>query len=88
MNNLKSTIELIQKKYGLGAIADFSGKNTHEIDSVSTGSIKIDKMLEIGGIPRGKITEVYGDSGSGKTTLAAHIAAEAQKKANLLHSWI
>lgn len=84
MSKIQDTLELIKKKYGTGAIADFSGKNTHKIESISTGSISIDKALEISGIPRGRITEIFGDSGTGKTSLAAHIASEAQKNGELV----
>lgn len=81
---IKETIELIKKKYGNGSIANFNKEQIENVPAISTGSIGIDKMLEIFGIPLGKITEVYGDSGTGKTTLAVHIAHQIQKKGGLV----
>ncbi|MGL4391851.1 MAG: recombinase RecA [Fusobacteriaceae bacterium] len=69
----------IRKDFGDGSIMKL-GENTHmEIESIPTGSIKLDLALGIGGVPRGRVVEVYGPESSGKTTIALHIIAEAQK---------
>ncbi len=76
---LKAAFHQIQKQFGQGAIMRL-GENTHmKVDIIPTGSIALDAALGIGGIPRGRITEIYGAEASGKTTLALHILASAQK---------
>ena len=82
---LNNILEEIKKKYGQGSIANFNDDPAIEIESISTGCISLDKALQIGGIPKGRITEIYGPSGVGKTSLAVHIASEAQKKEIWLH---
>ena len=77
---LNTAIAQIDKKYGEGSVMRL-GNNTHmEVQAVSTGSIALDMALGIGGVPRGRIVEIYGPESSGKTTLALHVAAEAQKR--------
>jgi len=77
---LKSTIGEIEKKYGKGSIMKFGdAKNTENIDVVSSGCLRLDLALGVGGIPRGRIIEIFGPESSGKTTLALHIVAEVQK---------
>ncbi len=77
---LESAIAQLEKRYGQGAIMKL-GAGTHErVESYSTGSLGLDIALGIGGIPRGRIIEIYGPESSGKTTLALHLAAEVQKK--------
>jgi recombination protein RecA len=77
---LESAISLLEKRYGRGAIMNL-GEGTHEkIAATSTGSVGLDIALGIGGIPKGRIVEVYGPESSGKTTLALHMAAETQKQ--------
>ncbi len=76
---LKAAFHQIQKQFGQGAIMRL-GENTHmKVEIIPTGSIALDAALGIGGIPRGRITEIYGAEASGKTTLALHILASAQK---------
>ncbi len=76
---LKAAFHQIQKQFGQGAIMRL-GENTHmQVEVIPTGSIALDAALGIGGIPRGRITEIYGAEASGKTTLALHIIASAQK---------
>ncbi len=76
---LKAAFHQIQKQFGQGAIMRL-GENTHMmVEIIPTGSIALDAALGIGGIPRGRITEIYGAEASGKTTLALHIIASAQK---------
>ena len=84
MNNgrkkaLDTTLDTIKKRFGEGAIMKL-GQATHmPVEAIPTGSIALDIALGIGGIPRGRVTEIYGPEGSGKTTLAQHIVAQAQK---------
>ena len=76
---LKTSLSQIEKKYGTGAVMRL-GDNAHmEVQAVSTGSISLDLALGIGGVPRGRIIEVFGPESSGKTTVALHIVAEVQK---------
>ncbi len=73
----------LEKQYGKGTIMRLGDNPIVAIDSISTGSITIDTCLGVGGIPCGRITEIYGPESSGKTTLALHVIAEAQKKGGL-----
>ncbi len=76
---LDKALSDIEKRYGDGAIM-FLGKAQHMVvDSIPTGSLSLDIALGVGGIPRGRITEIYGPESSGKTTLCQHIVAEAQR---------
>ncbi len=77
---LETAIAHIEKTYGEGAVMKMGQKKTLNIAAISTGSMTLDMALGIGGVPRGRIVEVYGPESSGKTTVALHIAAEAQKK--------
>src|SRR6202790_2676833 len=70
----------IEKQFGRGAIMRLGEKQNLEIESIPTGSLALDLALGIGGIPRGRITELYGPESAGKTTLALHVIAEAQKQ--------
>ena len=76
---LETTLLQIQKRYGEGALMRMGDASTMQVDSISTGSISLDIALGIGGIPRGRVTEIYGPEAAGKTTLCQHIVAEAQK---------
>jgi recombination protein RecA len=76
---LDSAIAQIEKKFGKGSILRMTGDDLPEIGVVSTGSIALDLALGVGGLPRGRVVEVFGPEGSGKTTLAQHIIAQAQK---------
>jgi recombination protein RecA len=77
---LSSAISQLEKRYGRGAIMNLDGKSNDRIEAYSTGSLGLDIALGIGGIPKGRICEIYGPESSGKTTLALHIAAEVQKR--------
>ncbi|HHV51242.1 MAG TPA: recombinase RecA [Candidatus Avimonas sp.] len=83
-DNKKKALELalqqIEKNYGKGAIMRLGENVNMNIDAISTGSLMLDAALGIGGLPRGRIVEIYGPESSGKTTLALHVVAEAQKK--------
>src|SRR6056297_1509366 len=77
---LESAIMQIEKQFGKGSIMKLGDDSARvKIGSVSTGSLELDVALGIGGIPRGRVTEIYGPESSGKTTLSLHIVAEAQK---------
>jgi recombination protein RecA len=69
----------IEKQFGKGSIIKLGSRDTADVTSISTGSISIDAALGVGGMPRGRVVEIYGPESSGKTTLAIHIIAEAQK---------
>ncbi len=73
----------IEKTYGKGSIMKLGDGVVHDIESIPTGALSLDHALGIGGIPRGRVTEVYGPESSGKTTLCLHIIAEAQKLGGL-----
>lgn len=79
-SGLDEALEEIRQRFGDGAIMQLSGIRAVHVDSVSTGSIALDLSLGVGGMPRGRIIEIYGGESSGKTTLALHVLAEAQKK--------
>lgn len=76
---LQSTIDKIEKNYGKGSIMKLGDKPAVEVNVISTGSLGLDIALGIGGLPRGRVIEIYGPESSGKTTLAIHAIAEAQK---------
>jgi len=75
----QSAIEQIKEKYGENAIMKFGEAKALQVDTVSTGSTSLDIALGVGGVPRGRVTEIFGPEASGKTTLAQHIIAEVQK---------
>ena len=77
---IEDTIKSIQAKFGEGAIMTLSEQPKVGVDAISTGSLGLDIALGVGGVPRGRIIEIYGPESSGKTTLALHIVAEAQKR--------
>jgi recombination protein RecA len=78
---LEAAVGQIERAFGKGSIMKLGQReNAVEIDSISTGSLGLDIALGIGGLPRGRIVEIYGPESSGKTTLALHVIAEAQKK--------
>ncbi|MBV6493973.1 MAG: Protein RecA [Turneriella sp.] len=76
---LDSVLLQIEKQYGKGAIMRMNGDAMKEIPVISTGALSLDLALGVGGVPRGRIIEIYGPESSGKTTLTLHIIAEAQK---------
>lgn len=75
----QSAIEQIKQRYGENAIMRFGEAKSMQVDTVSTGSISLDIALGVGGVPRGRIIEIFGPEASGKTTLAQHVIAEVQK---------
>ena len=80
---LDATLTDITKRYGDGTIFNLGEGNNLQVDTVPSGSLGIDISLGVGGVPRGRITEIYGPESSGKTTLCLHIAAEAQKNGGI-----
>ncbi len=80
---LKLAIEKIEKDFGKGAIMKLGDKATVNVDAIPTGALALDVALGIGGVPRGRIIEIYGPESSGKTTLAQHIVAECQKRGGI-----
>ncbi|HSB64204.1 MAG TPA: recombinase RecA [Thermoanaerobaculia bacterium] len=80
---LEQAVQQIDKQFGKGALVRLGDKPHEVIQSISTGSIGVDAALGIGGIPRGRVIEVFGPESSGKTTLTLHVIAEAQKHGGL-----
>jgi recombination protein RecA len=80
---LKLTIDKIDKDYGKGTVMMMNEKSMEPMDVISTGSIGLDVALGVGGLPRGRVIEIYGPESSGKTTIAIHVIAEAQKKGGM-----
>ena len=80
---LKQTIDTLTKKYGEGAIMRLGDAQNMVVESIPTGCLSLDICLGIGGVPRGRVVEIYGPESSGKTTLCLHIIAEAQKLGGL-----
>lgn len=80
---LQLTLDKLEKSYGKGAVMKLGDSAVEPIDAISTGSIGLDIALGIGGVPKGRVIEIYGPESSGKTTLATHIVAEAQKKGGI-----
>jgi recombination protein RecA len=80
---LKLTIEKIDKDFGKGSVMMMNERGETQQEVVSTGSIGLDVALGIGGLPRGRVVEIYGPESSGKTTVATHVIAEAQKKGGM-----
>ena len=76
---LETALAQIEKQFGKGAVMKLGANVAMQVDAIPTGSLGLDLALGIGGVPRGRIVEVYGPESSGKTTLALHILAEAQK---------
>ena len=80
-NSLEDVVLQIQKQYGEGSIVKLGNASAdNKIESISTGAFTVDMALGIGGVPRGRIVEIYGPESSGKTTLVSHIIANAQKQ--------
>lgn len=80
---LQLTLDKLEKSYGKGTIMKLGDSAVEPIEAISTGSLGLDIALGIGGVPKGRIIEIYGPESSGKTTLATHIVAEAQKKGGI-----
>jgi len=77
--SLETTLASLKKRFGEGAIMKLGEATGMKVDAIPTGSISLDLALGVGGIPRGRVTEIYGPEASGKTTLCQHVIAEAQK---------
>lgn len=73
----------IEKQFGKGAVMKMGEKGTMNVESISTGALALDLALGIGGLPRGRVTEIYGPESSGKSTLAMHVVAEAQRNGGI-----
>jgi recombination protein RecA len=80
---LEAALSQIDRAFGKGSVMKLGSRETVETDTVSTGSLGLDIALGIGGLPRGRVIEIYGPESSGKTTLALHAVAEAQKKGGI-----
>jgi len=80
---IEDAITSIEKTYGKGSIMKLGDGVIHDIEAIPTGALSLDFALGIGGVPRGRVTEVYGPESSGKTTLCLHVIAEAQKMGGL-----
>lgn len=80
---LQLTLDKLEKTYGKGTVMKLSDEKVVDIPAISTGSLGLDIALGIGGLPRGRVVEIYGPESSGKTTLTLHAIAEAQKKGGL-----
>src|SRR3954470_9700696 len=76
---LDAALAQIDRAFGKGSAMKLGSREAVQIDTISTGSLGLDIALGIGGLPRGRIVEIYGPESSGKTTLALHVIAEAQK---------
>jgi recombination protein RecA len=77
---LEAALTQIERAFGKGSVMKLGGDKVMEIESISTGSLGLDIALGIGGLPNGRVIEIYGPESSGKTTLALHVVAEIQKK--------
>src|SRR6187200_3328535 len=80
---LKLTMDKLEKDYGKGSVMMLGDKAEATQEVISTGSLGLDVALGIGGLPRGRVIEIYGPESSGKTTIATHVIAEAQKKGGM-----
>ena len=76
---LEDALSQIEKQFGAGSLMRLGDAATMQVETVSTGSIALDLALGVGGLPKGRVTEIFGPESSGKTTLALHVVAEAQK---------
>ena len=79
LKTLNLTLEKIEKDFGKGSVMRLGDARYGIIDAIPTGAISLDLALGVGGVPRGRVIEIYGPESSGKTTVAMHICAQAQK---------
>ena len=79
MRALEQTLSSIEKEFGKGTVMKLGEKTAMQVDTVPTGCLDLDMALGVGGIPRGRIVEVFGPESSGKTTVALHVVAQVQK---------
>jgi recombination protein RecA len=77
---LEAVIAQVERQFGKGSVMRLGEATRLQVEAIPTGSVALDMALGVGGIPRGRITEIYGSESSGKTTLGLHIIAEAQKR--------
>src|SRR5581483_1190646 len=80
---LEVAMSQIERQFGKGAIMRLGDNTAMQVETIPTGSIALDLALGVGGLPRGRVTEIFGPESSGKTTLALHVIAEAQKMGGL-----
>ena len=83
LQSLKIAIDQIEKQHGKGSVMRLGEGPIQQVDVISTGSISLDAALGIGGVPRGRVIEIFGPESSGKTTLCLHIVAEAQRNGGI-----
>src|SRR5258706_4937885 len=76
---IMQTVIAMEKQFGKGAVLQLGSRNAQAVSVISTGSISLDAALWVGGLPRGRVIEIFGPESSGKTTLALHVIAEAPK---------
>ena len=81
---VEQAISQIEKQFGRGSIMKMSEERVVDVPAISTGSLALDLALGVGGVPKGRVIEIYGPEASGKTTLALHVAAEAQAKGGMV----
>lgn len=81
--SLQMALSQVEKRFGKGAVMPLGETAAQKVDAIPTGSVSLDLALGVGGVPRGRMTEIYGTESSGKTTIALHIVAEAQKRGGL-----
>ena len=80
---LGAAVTQIERQFGQGSLMKLGDKNAVAVEAISTGALSLDLALGVGGVPRGRIVEIFGPESSGKTTLIYHIIAEAQKKGGI-----
>jgi recombination protein RecA len=80
---LEMALGQIEKQFGKGSVMKMGEKGSMAIESIPTGALALDLALGIGGLPRGRVTEIYGPESSGKSTLAMHVVAEAQRNGGI-----
>jgi recombination protein RecA len=85
---IAEAIKVIHKQFGSGSLMRLDGSETQEVEVIPTGSVALDVALGCGGLPRGRIVEIYGPESSGKTTLTLHAIAEAQRAGGLVCAFI
>jgi len=83
LKSIQTTVDKLEKAYGKGVVMKLNDSPTGDVQVVSTGSLGLDIALGVGGLPRGRVVEIYGPESSGKTTLAMHVIAEVQKLGGL-----
>ena len=80
---LEHALADLDKQYGKGAVMKLGEQASQNVEVISTGNLELDLALGVGGVPKGRVIEIYGPESSGKTTVALHIVAEAQKKGGI-----